>query len=144
MKPAMPSPAYPLTVYFDATCELCSAEMSLMKARDAAARLTLVDCSPAGFDAGPAPRAALMTAIHAVDAAGQVFVGVPAIRACRDTVGLRSGSLLLDLPWIARLADRAYALLARSRYRLPRWLVTLVAGKAARSSRTCAGGNCRI
>ena len=136
--------AYPLTVYFDATCVLCTAEMSAMKARDAAARLDLVDCSPAGFNAGPAPREALMAAIHAVDAAGQVFVGVPAIRACRDAVGLPSGSFLLDLPWIAPMADRAYAVLARNRYRLPRWLVALVAGKAARSSRTCAGGNCRF
>ena len=136
--------AYPLTVYFDATCVLCTAEMSAMKARDAAARLDLVDCSPAGFNAGPAPREALMAAIHAVDAAGQVFVGVPAIRACRDAVGLPSGSFLLDLPWIAPMADRAYAVLAHNRYRLPRWLVALVAGKAARSSRTCAVGNCRI
>ena len=135
---------YPFTVYFDASCALCTAEMSAMKARDAADRLNLVDCSPAGFDAGPAPREALMTAIHAVDAAGQVFVGVPAIRACRDAVGLPSGSFLLDLPLLAPLADRAYAVLARNRYRLPRWLVGLLAGKAARSSRTCAGGNCRI
>ena len=140
----MPSSAYPLTVYFDATCVLCSAEMSLMKARDAAARLTLVDCSPPGFDVGPAPREALMTAIHVVDSAGQVFVGVPAIRVCRDAVGLPSGSFLLDLPWVAPLADRAYGVLARNRYRLPGWLVALLAGKAARSSRTCAGGNCRI
>ncbi|AGU48887.1 putative thiol-disulfide oxidoreductase DCC [Variovorax paradoxus B4] len=136
--------AYPLTVYFDAACALCTAEMSAMQARDSAARLNLVDCSPAGFDAGPAPRAALMTAIHAVDAAGQVFVGVPAIRACRDAVGLPSGSFLLDLPLVAPLAERAYAVLARNRYRLPHWLVALLAGKAARSSRTCAGGNCRI
>ena len=140
----MPCSSYPLTIYFDATCMLCSAEMSVMKARDAADRLRLVDCSPAGFDAGPAPRDTLMRAIHVVDAAGQVFVGVPAIRVCRDAVGLPSGSFLLDLPWVAPLADRAYALLARNRYRLPFWLVALVAGKAARSSRTCAGGNCRI
>jgi predicted DCC family thiol-disulfide oxidoreductase YuxK len=136
--------AYPLTVYFDATCILCTAEMRAMKVRDSAARLELVDCSPAGFDAGPAPREALMTAIHVVDSAGQVFVGVPAIRVCRDAVGLPSGSFLLDLPWVAPLADRAYGVLARNRYRLPGWLVALLAGKAARSSRTCAGGNCRI
>ena len=141
MRPAI---TYPLTVYYDATCALCSAEMSGMKARDAAERLQLVDCSPPAFDAGPAPREALMTAIHAVDAAGQVLAGVPAIRACRDAVGLPSGSFLLDLPLVAPLADRAYAVLARNRYRLPRWLVALLAGKAARSSATCAGGNCRI
>jgi predicted DCC family thiol-disulfide oxidoreductase YuxK len=141
MRPAV---TYPLTVYYDATCPLCTAEMNAMKARDSAEHLKLVDCSPAGFDVGPAPREALMTAIHAVDAAGQVFAGVPAIRACRDAVGLPSGSFLLDLPLVAPLADRAYAVLARNRYRLPRWLVILLAGKAARSSATCAGGNCRI
>jgi predicted DCC family thiol-disulfide oxidoreductase YuxK len=51
----MPAVAtYPLTVYFDATCALCTAEMNAMKARDTTARLNLVDCSPAGFGAGPA------------------------------------------------------------------------------------------
>jgi len=85
-----------------------------------------------------------MRAIHVVDAAGQVFVGVPAIRACRDVVGMPSGSFLLDLSWVAPLADCAYGVLARNRYRLPRWLVALLASKAARSSRTCASGNCRI
>lgn len=35
--------AFPLTVYFDATCALCTAEMNAMKARDAAARLNLVE-----------------------------------------------------------------------------------------------------
>ena len=37
---------YPLTVYFDATCPLCTAEMGAMQARDSAKRLRLVDCSP--------------------------------------------------------------------------------------------------
>jgi predicted DCC family thiol-disulfide oxidoreductase YuxK len=138
------SAVYPLTVYYDATCALCSAEMNAMKARDAAEHLKLVDCSPLDFSHGPAPREALMTAIHAVDGTGQVFAGVPAIRACRDAVGLPSGGFLLDLPLVAPLAERAYAVLARNRYRLPRWLVTLLAGKAALSSATCTGSNCRI
>ncbi len=57
--------AYPVTVFFDATCALCAAEMGSLKARDAAGRLRLVDCSPDEFTGGPAPRHALMTAIHA-------------------------------------------------------------------------------
>jgi predicted DCC family thiol-disulfide oxidoreductase YuxK len=136
--------AYPLTVYYDATCRLCTAEMGAMKARDAAARLVLVDCSPPDFEAGPAPREALMTAIHVVDAAGRVQVGVPAIRACREAVGLPNGGALLDLPLVAPLADRAYAALARNRQRLPGWFVTLLAGPAAKASRTCADGQCRL
>ena len=61
-RPALP--AYPLTIYFDASCAICSAEMGSLKARDAEARLQLVDCSPVAFSSGPAPRSALMAAIH--------------------------------------------------------------------------------
>jgi predicted DCC family thiol-disulfide oxidoreductase YuxK len=135
------APSYPLTIYFDARCAICSAEMGSLKAHDAAGRLQLVDCSPTGFDAGPAPREALMAAIHVSDARGQVFVGVPAIRLCRAAVGLSSGGLLLDLPLIAPLADRAYSLLARNRYRIPRWLANRLAGRVAPS---CDDGNCRL
>ncbi|SEM45609.1 Predicted thiol-disulfide oxidoreductase YuxK, DCC family [Variovorax sp. YR750] len=134
------TPAYPLTVYFDASCAICSAEMGSLKARDKAGRLQMIDCSPAAFNGGPAPREALMAAIHVSDAEGRVHVGVPAIRICRSAVGLSSGSFLLDLPVVAPLADRAYALLARNRYRIPRWLATRLAGRVARS----CDDNCRI
>ncbi len=80
------APAYPLTAYFDAGCPLCAAEMAAMKARDRAGQLRLIDCSPPGFAGGPAPREALMTAMHAVDAAGRTYVGVAAVRACRAAV----------------------------------------------------------
>lgn len=138
-----PQTTYPLTVFFDASCALCAAEMAAMASRDAARRLRLVDCSDAGFDAGPAPREALMTALHAVDAAGRLHVGVAAVRACRRAVGLPSGGPLLDLPLLAPLADRAYAALARNRHRLPRGLVALLGGRAAATG-ACARGNCQI
>ena len=136
--------AYPLTVYYDASCPLCVAEMGAMKARDADGRLDLVDCSPAGFSGGPAPRQALMTAMHAVDAEGRVRSGMAAIRACRKAVGLPSGGMLLDLPVVGALADRAYAMLARNRYRLPRWLVTRLASRGAIAPNTCADDHCRL
>lgn len=135
---------YPLTVYFDATCPLCTAEMGAMQARDSAKRLRLVDCSPIGFANGPAPREALMRSLHAVDAAGQLRVGVDAIRACRAAVGLPAGGAVLDLPVVGRLADRAYAVLARNRYRLPRWLVLRLAGHGAIAPATCADDHCKL
>ncbi|ADU36058.1 thiol-disulfide oxidoreductase DCC family protein [Variovorax paradoxus] len=135
---------YPLTVYYDATCPLCVAEMGAMHARDAAGRLNLVDCSPLGFSAGPAPREALMTAMHAVDASGRVLSGVAAIRACRAAVGMPAGGALLDLPIVGALADRAYALLARNRYRLPRWLVARLAGRGAIAPTNCADDQCGL
>ena len=136
--------AYPLTVYYDATCPLCVAEMGAMRARDAAGRLNLVDCSPLGFCAGPAPREALMTAMHAVDASGRVLSGVAAIRACRSAVDMPAGGALLDLPIVGALADRAYDVLARNRYRLPRWLVARLAGRGAIAPTTCADDHCRF
>ncbi|WP_432726460.1 thiol-disulfide oxidoreductase DCC family protein [Variovorax sp. W6] len=139
MSPAA-TPTYPLTIYFDASCAICSAEMGALKARDAGGRLQLVDCSPASFTGGPAPREALMATIHVSDAEGRVHIGVPAIRICRTAVGLSSGSFLLDLPVVAPLADRAYALLARNRYRIPRWLAARLAGRVAPS----CDDNCRI
>lgn len=138
-----PTTTYPLTVYFDASCELCSREMNAMKSRDTAGRLRLIDCSPPGFDAGPAPRAALMRALHAVDADGRLRVGVAAIRACRRAVGMSDGGRLLDRPPIAALADRAYAVLARHRHRLPPWLAKLLAAGASAHG-SCAAGNCRL
>lgn len=136
--------AYPLTVYYDATCPLCVAEVGAMCARDTVGRLHLVDCSPLGFCTGPAPREALMTAMHAVDASGRVLSGVAAIRACRAAVGMPAGGALLDLPIVGALADRAYAVLARNRYRLPRWLVARLAGRGAIAPATCAEDHCRF
>ncbi len=129
----------PLHVYFDASCPLCRTEMAALQARDRAGRLRLVDCSPTDFDGGPAPRAALMAAIHVVDAQGQLQIGVPAIRACRAAVGLPAGNGLFALPGVAPLAARAYALLARHRYRVPRWVVRLVAGREPPAWTPCAG-----
>ena len=140
----IPLASYPLNVYYDATCPICVAEMGAMKARDADGRLNLIDCSPADFSSGPAPRKALMTAMHTVDATGGVRTGVAAIRACRQAVGLPAGGFLLDLPVVGALADHAYAVLARNRYRLPRWLVARLAARGAIAPATCADDHCRL
>lgn len=134
------APRFPMTLYFDGSCPLCSAEMRKLRARDLHKRLRFVDCSPADFSAGPAPRTALMDAIHAVDAQGHVFVGVPALRAAYVAVGLRVVDSLLALPGLRHLADRAYAVLARNRRRLPAWLSDPLAtpfteGEAERAAR---------
>ena len=36
---------YPLTIYYDASCPLCAAEMHALRDEDHACRLRLVDCS---------------------------------------------------------------------------------------------------
>jgi predicted DCC family thiol-disulfide oxidoreductase YuxK len=142
------SPAYPLTLYYDGSCRLCSGEIRHLQARDRAGRLAFVDCSPADFTGGPAPRAALMEAIHAVDAAGRVYVGVDTFRAAYAAAGLPLVSGLLGLPLVSQAARRAYPVLVRHRYRLPGWLIgplfERAARRAARRSAGCREGICTV
>ncbi|KTT06843.1 DCC1-like thiol-disulfide oxidoreductase family protein, partial [Pseudacidovorax intermedius] len=44
---------YPLTLYYDASCPMCDAEMTHLRLRDEAGRLAFVDASAPGFDAPP-------------------------------------------------------------------------------------------
>lgn len=111
-----------------------------------------MDCSPEGFNEGPAPRAALMDAIHAVDATGQVYVGVPTFRAAYAAVGLDGLSALLGLPGVRQWAARAYPVLVRHRYRLPAWLIQPLferasrraAERAVQRSAACHDGACAL
>ena len=108
MKPVQ----YPLTVFYDASCPLCSSEMCALGSRDYQGRLELVDCSSADFDdmvlAGtPIKRSDLMTLMHARDAHGRWFVGVDAFAVIYRAVGLEGlaqawPKLRCLYPWIAR------------------------------------------
>ncbi len=139
---------YPVTLYYDGSCRLCSGEMRNLRARDTSGRLAFVDCSPEDFCGGPAPRAALRTTIHAVDAAGRVYTGIESFRVAHAAVGLPIVSALLGLPGISHAAARAYPLLARHRRRLPAWLVEpfldRAARRAARHAASCRDGACTL
>ena len=140
--------AYPLTLYYDGSCRLCSAEIHHLKSRDAASRLALIDCSPDNFTGGPAPRQALMNAIHAVDAAGQLYVGIDTFRAAYAAAGLPWVRTMLCLPVLSGMARRAYPVLVRNRYRLPGWLIGPLFERAARRAQrlttACRNGACSL
>lgn len=142
------TPVYPVTLYYDGSCRLCSGEMRNLRVRDTAGHLAFVDCSPEDFTGGPAPRAALMTTIHAVDAAGHVYTGFESFRVAHAAVGLPIVSALLGLPGISHAAARAYPVLARHRRRLPAWLVEpfleRAARRAARHAASCRDGACTL
>ena len=142
------APIYPVALYYDGSCRLCSGEMRHLRARDTAGHLAFVDCSPEDFTGGPAPRAVLMTTIHAVDAAGRMYTGVESLRVAHAAVGLPIVSALLGLPGISHAAARAYRVLARHRRRLPAWLVEpfleRAARRAARHTASCRDGACAL
>ncbi|MCS6289907.1 MAG: DUF393 domain-containing protein [Nitrospira sp.] len=94
---------YPLTVFYDGACPICAREMALMKRLDRTRRLTLLDFSPAGFDAAPTGLAAadLSAVLHAQWADGTVITGIDVFRAMWEAVGLGLLSRLNRLPLVA-------------------------------------------
>ena len=123
----MPSAAYPLTIYYDASCPLCAGEMGLLRQRDTRGQLVLVDASRPGF-ASPLPgvsQAELLACIHARRADGQVVRGVDVFVLAYQAAGLNTVARTLRWPLLRPLLDAAYPWLARYRHRLPRAWVGL-------------------
>jgi predicted DCC family thiol-disulfide oxidoreductase YuxK len=110
---AMNTVSYPLTIFYDGSCPLCTREIALLTRFDEAQQLAVVDCSAADF--GPVDgyqRASMMALIHARDAAGQWLIGAPVFAAAYSATGFASiaslwGSARLQpmwavvYPWIA-------------------------------------------
>ena len=116
-------PMPPLTIYYDASCPLCTSEMAAIRSHDRCGRLAMVDCSgtvaPAGPDDGVATKA-MMRSLHARTPDGRWLVGVAAYEAIFRAVGFRRLAALAGHPRLRPLWDRIYAWVARNRHRLPR------------------------
>lgn len=144
---------YPLTIYYDASCPLCNAEMNNLMLRNHAQQLQFVDASAAGF-ASPLPgiaQADLMNLIHARRADGNVVKGVEVFRLAYGAVGLGWVTAPTAWPLLKQLADHAYPWVVRHRYRFPRWLVhalfegpTRRAAERAAQRARCNGNQCHL
>lgn len=141
---------YPLTLFYDGSCPLCSAEIRNLRLRDTGARLRFVDCSPAGF-VSPIPgstQADLMQQMHGLGAQGQVLRAVELFEAAYRAVGLAWVSRLLAHPLVRPIAERAYPWVARHRHRLPHPLIQGLFERAARraaqraAQASCGDGVC--
>lgn len=124
----MNASSYPTTIYYDASCPLCHGEMRNLMLRNTAGLLQFVDASPPDF-VSPVPGATrhdLMNMIHAVRADGQVIKGVEVFRLAYGAVGLGWVTAPTAWPVLRQLADRAYPVLVRNRYRIPRALVAVL------------------
>ena len=125
---------YPLTLYYDASCALCKAEMSNLMRRNRGQLLVFVDVSAASVQDLPPgiARNELLTLIHARQADGSVIKGVDVFRHAYRAAGLPWVATTLQLPVLGRLADRLYPWVARNRHRFPRPLVHLLFETAIR------------
>jgi predicted DCC family thiol-disulfide oxidoreductase YuxK len=145
-----------LTVFYDGSCALCSAEMQELARLDRHHELALVDCAAADFDdrawrAEGVSRADMLAAMHVRDVLGDWHRGVDAFSLIYATVGA---------PWLARLwahpltrpiTQRLYPWIVRHRHQLsalglhlvaPR-VLRLLAWRSARHAR-CEHGACRM
>lgn len=116
---------FPLTIFYDGSCPVCSREIAHYRVLNRAGRLDFVDISTASFDAAAwgLEQSALMRAMHVQDASGHLYLGVDALRALwLGLPGLRYRRLsqLLGLPGLHLLAVLGYWVFARFRHLLPR------------------------
>jgi predicted DCC family thiol-disulfide oxidoreductase YuxK len=108
--------AYPITVYYDASCALCRAEIEAMQSRDVHERLRLVDCSAGDFVAPEGTsRDALMSRIHARDANGVWLRGIDVFAAVYEAGGFPRLARIYRSRLLRPLFDRAYPWIADHR-----------------------------
>ncbi|MCF6178190.1 MAG: DUF393 domain-containing protein [Geopsychrobacter sp.] len=74
------SSKFPLQVFYDGSCGVCSREMRVYQRRESAARLKFIDISAPGFIAADHDRSfsEFMQELHVRDAEGQFHTGVAA------------------------------------------------------------------
>src|SRR6056297_2445125 len=134
---AMQSPEFPLRVFYDGNCIVCSTEIDHYLRRDHENRLIPVDISAGDFDPEPFPisREQFMTQLHVIDSRGRVYRGVEAFRAIwqafPDSTWLGLLGRLIALPGISAVARLAYRCFARIRKYLPK------------RRHDCRNGHCR-
>ena len=145
--------AYPLTLYFDGACPICNGEMRNLMLRDTAGLLRFVDIAAPGFAAFPSgtDMAALMGSLHGLRADGRLSTGSEVLRLAYRAVQLDGLVRFTELPGLRWLFDRAYPVVARHRYLVPKPLARLVLETALRraaerraGASACHAGACSI
>jgi len=142
---------YPLTLFYDAACPVCSLEMDHLRERDHAGRLRFVDIGAPGFDAAAhgATLQAMNAEIHARRADGSMLKGVEVLRLAYDAVGL--GWVLRASAWppLRPAFDGAYRVFARHRLAISSAAAPLIgalrgwrARRMARRMHACSSGVC--
>jgi len=132
------TPAFPITVFYDGACLVCSTEIEHYSRQDRAGRLLLVDISTTEFtpEQYGIPLQDFMFELHVIDASGRVFKGIEGFWAIWQAFPASTlyGLLgtIITLPLINPLARLAYKGFARIRRYLPK------------RHRNCESGSCRI
>lgn len=131
-------PEFPLRVYYDGSCIVCSSEVEHYGRMDRNERLILVDISSPEFE--PAPLGItldeFMSQMHVIDRTGKVYRNIDAFwaiwQAFPASTFLGLLGMLITLPLVNQGARLCYRGFARIRRYLPKRTVD------------CSSGSCRI
>jgi predicted DCC family thiol-disulfide oxidoreductase YuxK len=126
---------YPLTIYYDASCPLCKAEMETIKETDFEQKLILVDCSSDDFTEPafcPTNKADMMERIHAQDAAGQWLKGVDVFAIAYKAGGFNKLGKFWESKTLRPILTRAYPFIADNRHWLSKTPLPYVFNKMLR------------
>jgi predicted DCC family thiol-disulfide oxidoreductase YuxK len=127
---------WPLIVFYDGTCPFCRDEMQRLKRWDTYARLVFVNIQAPDFDASNygLQLIDLMRLLHVQSPAGQLFIGMPAVRLVYHAVG--KGWLFWPsrLPLLRPVFDTLYARFAARRLLWSRLLLR----------KPCTDGSCNL
>jgi predicted DCC family thiol-disulfide oxidoreductase YuxK len=115
---------YPLTIFYDGACGVCSKEIRYYRSI-IDQRVQFVDIASTDFEAGKFNKTLkeFQKQLHACDAGGQFFTGVDAFRKLWDALPSPFYPLLstfVGLPGIHLAARASYAIFARFRHLLPK------------------------
>jgi predicted DCC family thiol-disulfide oxidoreductase YuxK len=130
----LPSPTFPLQIFYDGNCSICAAEIKHYLHQDHGGRLLGVNIHGADFvaPAGLTP-AALMYEMHVIDARGTIYRNIAAFQVIWQAFPAIPLYCFLAavfaLPLLNPLARGGYRLFARLRRYLPQ-------------RRACASGVC--
>lgn len=153
----MQSVAYPITIYYDASCPICEREIHLLKEFDRENKIELVDCSPIEYVGEDGfSRESMMKLIHAKASDGKWLVGAPVFAAAYAASGIPSLAKLwgarplqplwrVVYPWIANNRQLLSKLgFTHSFDRFVRWLHAREAKRALARSQACADDRCDV
>ena len=129
------SPSFPLQIFYDGSCRVCTAEIEHYLRRDHGGRLQGVDISAPDFVVPDGlSREELMYQLHVIDRSGTIYRNIAAFQviwlAFPASAFYRLLATLLSLPILNPLARWGYRGFARLRRYLPQ-------------RKDCASGVCR-
>lgn len=122
----MKQPAFPISVFYDGACSVCTAEIEHYQRQDRDGKLIAVDISSPDFDPEPyrIPLADFMYELHVIDRSGGIYRGVEAFWAIwqafpASTVYGFMG-VVVTAPFLNQVARLLYKGFARIRPYLPK------------------------